>query len=83
MTAFLLCKSEAEHSATGPEREREIREERVGGQGRRMWAFQRVITWMPPTHNSRPRKAASTRSGPWSLCSNIRGRKKSKEMRFS
>lgn len=25
MTAFLLCKSEAEHSATGPERERDKR----------------------------------------------------------
>ena len=82
MTAFLSCKPEAEHSATGPERE-----ERGVGKGgqerRRMWAFQRVSAWMPLLHNSSPREETSGGSGTWGHCSDVRDRKKSREVRFS
>lgn len=43
MTEFLPCKSEAEYSATGPER----RWEWVGGKGKGMLEFQWLIAWMP------------------------------------
>lgn len=81
MTEFLSCKPEAEYSATGSEREekgvggRESEKKNVGiPMGYRLDA---------PSPQLQPKERDQWPSGSWRHCSEVRGRNKSREVRFS